>query len=402
MPPPNLIIRPQKGMVHRASYKTDVLSMWDGLENRIAVIGEPRDSYSMDVVLVSDEEVRRSRAEFFLNNDDDTWTARLPLWFEGLAVLNDITGTAVDVDSTFSDWPAAGLEVLVEQIGGDYFIDTIASPGTPGLTTIVLDNGPPAGTWPAGRCRIYPLVTVNLNEGLGFEKWPLNAGGYRIEATRTTFRSVFGTGASLTTFDGLNVLHKRPKVDSTTEEAYLVGVNVLDFGAVHTSTRSRTWPKVRRGHQYVVQSQADRQFFYKFLQAVRGRQKTFLLPTWVHDLLVAVQPTGASLRVKIPPVYQEAGFDYVSFFASEAHKRLQLEMTDGSILYREVSATLDNGDGTRSLTLDASVDTSGANPDVAMVSFLETVRLDSDVIETVWRWGEVRGELSLAAMVVQR
>ena len=70
-------------------------------------------------------------------------------------------------------------------------------------------------------------------------------------------------------------------------------------------------------------------------------------------------------------------------------------MSTGTILYRTISAAVDNLDGTQTLTMNASV-----TGTVVMCSLLETCRLDDDELRIVYT-GQ-RGDVQLQARVVQQ
>ena len=80
---------------------------------------------------------------------------------------------------------------------------------------------------------------------------------------------------------------------------------------------------------------------------------------------------------------------------SLAHRRLQIVKTDGTIQYVTVETLGDNGDGTLTLNLNATV-----TDTVEMISFLETCRLESDDVRV--RWTSFVFSSDIVARVVQQ
>jgi hypothetical protein len=392
--------RPENPVVHRVSYGTDVLKTWSGLENRVAWLDAPRDTYELSYFFPTEAEVRRWRTRLFVDLDQQ-W--QIPIWPEGLVVNQAITGTSVHVDTTNSDWAIATGPVFLENDNGDYYTANILSVASPGVGAVLtLDASPPGGTtWPANGCQIFALGTFILGDNPAFGRYPANAAVLRVVATRVDFRAVIGTGSTVATYDSLPVLAPQPTIPSgTAQEQFMSGAEVGDEGAKITSDVSWTFQDIRRELSFNIGRAADRQYLYKFLQTVLGRQGAFLLPTWGPDLLVSVQPTTTALRVTTSPVHTDAVNYVTDLFPSAAHRHLQLRMTDGSIIYRKVNSAVDNGDGTQTLTLDAAVDTSGANPDVSVISLLETCRLADD--EVTFTYKNQVGSAMLPCLVVQR
>ena len=89
-----------------------------------------------------------------------------------------------------------------------------------------------------------------------------------------------------------------------------------------SSARSVTaWPrsKIRRSHQWLVSTPAERQWWKRFLRTVRGRWKPFLLPTWRPDLTLFAQPGDGADVLLVREDYLD------EWFPSAAHRRLLIE-----------------------------------------------------------------------------
>ena len=67
---------------------------------------------------------------------------------------------------------------------------------------------------------------------------------------------------------------------------------------------------------------------------------------------------------------------------------LRIQLASGAVLYRRINASVDNGNGTETLTLDASLGVAVTPDQVAQVSFMGLCRSDSDQFELGWWRGD--------------
>lgn len=372
------------------TWRTDVLDSWDGDEHRLSLMGAPRESYQMDI-LIEDAELRRIRADLF--NTTGPGVHLIPRWEEGLTVTATPVSTVLNVPNTaLSDWMAVNQRVVVVGPTGDAYQALIVSFTS---TTITIDVSVPAGSYLGGATHVYPLAAVYFEAGPQVSRWRVNLGRWRMDARVAEFGYAFGTGATaLTTFDGVTVLTEQPLGNDTTDEAMEHQEEFFDFGATFTRKHAQLLGDIQRTHAFRIGDAATRQYWKSFLTSVNGRQGTFLLSTWHPDLVLDSQPIDDGFIV-----IDSSQVSYITkWYPSLAHKRLQFRMASGAVLYREVIDVTDNLDGTESLELDASVDT-GALGNVDFISFLETCRLGSDDVEFTWDITE--GHVTLPIVVVQ-
>jgi hypothetical protein len=368
-------------------FRTNVLTAWDGSEQRIATHGRSRDSYDGSFFL-PDTDTRYIRS---LLSRQPASTVELPMPHEAVAAVAAVTTGTIVVDTDYVDWAAIGRRVYVLGPAGDAYTATIS--GVDG-DTLNLDSSPPVGgSFPAGATHVYPVETVYLNEGQTLSRWPVNAARWSFAARASVFRALVGTGAELTMHYGLPVLHLRPRASGRGEEQVASGVEIVDQGGTFTATTGWSRSAHRRTHESLVTTPAERQWWKLFLAATRGRWKSFLCPTWQDDLPLYSQPSNGD-------GFLQTTEDYLAeWWPSLAHRQLQIEYADGSVSYRAVVSAADDDDAYQTLTLGAAL------PDplpaaVRRVSFLETCRLDTDEpsIEYGAGW---RGRIQLPIVTVQ-
>jgi hypothetical protein len=202
-----------------------------------------------------------------------------------------------------------------------------------------------------------------------------------------------GTGASLTTYAGDGT--SRPVWDryldneSTNTDGVHAMTQILDHGgipyALGTADEADWFRAVtlRAGLDGI-----DWQWFKKLIASVKGRQKAFWLPTWRDDLTFVSKGAGTIT------VSTADGSDFDAWWPHQ-REHIQILESNGSVTYAKITGAVDNGNGTRTLTIGMTLATSA----VAMVSWLELCRFESDQYEIPF--SDSGFEFSAVARVVQ-
>lgn len=199
-----------------------------------------------------------------------------------------------------------------------------------------------------------------------------------------------GTGATLTTYSGDGatrpVWDREINIDSTVSDGIHAMNMILDYGGKPQPVRladKADWYRAVRidgGDHY------DYQWLKLFMATARGNSGKFWLPTWRDDF-VYVSHAGTSLDI-------DSADDFNAWWPAQ-RQDLQIEQADGTIAYVRVTEAVDNGDGTRTLTLSASLSGSA----VTRIGWLELCRFENaDEYDTVH--GPNGFEMTLTARVV--
>lgn len=383
-------------VTHTTTWRTDVLKSLSGKEERICLLDRPREAVEMEIVF-TDDEARAARGSIFAN----AMTAHeVPLRFEAVA-LQTAAQAASDlvVDSTLCDWVAVGQRVMVENAAGDWYDSQISAidATTPAATLVTLADDPTVGVdFLAWVSHLMPLLSVHLDPDQAHARRremgvadDATEARWSVRGQAPAFRATWGTGASLTTFDGLTVLDAAPLGDGLVQELAASGATILDSGGVVGKERTWTESRIRRAHDFEAATAAERQWWKLFLYTVRGQWQPFLLPTWRPDLPVT---TGIA-----------AGGDTIDVTSTElidslAHTRVQVAYASGTIDYHEIVTATDNLDGTHAIEFTPVF---AENVDATtVISWLELVRLADDGV--AWEWQEgLTASLSLAFWTIQ-
>lgn len=390
----------------RLSWRTGILKTYSGLESRVCYRKNPRESWLILYAVDLELDRRDLRLALF---DDPVSAWYIPLKTYSVPSQDDVTIGLVTIDSTYADWVVANQKVYVE--GDDpededsAFLTTITGVGgTTSARVLVLADAPPVGgTFSAGLTRVSPVYSVLLEDAQATARAApagsaieaalrdVGAGTWQMQGTSAAYRTTWGTGsAALTSHDGYYVMDRRPVVEADPEEQFLTELRRFDLGGVVTQQWSKASADIRRSHLLQFTGDAERQWLIKFLTSVYGPQVAFLLPTWQPDLDLVAQPAGGTTL----DVYRTPG--YQTWFASAAHKHLQLLKEDGSVEYLKATACVDNMDGTETITVSTTI----GGGDVERVSLLELARIADDVVDLLHVGDRVESELR--ALVVQR
>lgn len=369
---------PDIGLHRTWKWETDLMTMVDGTEQRIAHYDYPIESF--DAVFILDAaQVIQLRALLF-NAPSSTFL--FPDRPESMLVVADVTSTTVDIgDATLVDWWVTGQRVMLEGVDGSQhasYVVTIVD-----AVATIHDAVP--DTYLAGTTRIMPLIAIALPDG---QKTALNlvaAGSWAFTARALAPAALasggptIGAGGAIATYDDLILFdrHQALASDDLTEQTNQGGLQVIDYGAAVEVTSLRTLSTIQRSHTFTFDSDGERQWWKAFLAACRGRQVSFLLPTWHEDLVVHTQPTSTALVVEANDV---VGNYVTDWWPSRAHRWIRCAMTDGSVLVRRITAAVDNLDGTLGLTLDVAIDTASSAPDIVRIEFLQRCRLADDAV----------------------
>lgn len=382
------IVAADDGATITYSWPSVVRAMWSGTETRASLARTPRQKFDFSSML-TDAQLRELRATLAaIGADAPTFLLGLP--HEELHVVSS-TSSSITVQSlALCDWAVAGQRVVVIGRDGETKAATWISTSPIGATIPV---GSDVSATAIEGARIMPAVAVKLEADIGFDHERVNLTRLSLTAWATQpgygATTAFGTGATVTTHDGIPVWD-RGNVTQRAQQPALTATQLIDQGlgvdamALHADNPTGWGRSIR----FESSDEAEWQWLKAFLMAVRGRSTAFLAPTGRPDLVPVGDASTGFLTI--------SGSDYTGkWWPSLAHRRVHLVKADGTSAFRTVVASVDNGGGTHTLTLASAL-----AGELERVELLETVRLDSDEAAIVCTSGS--REASLDARVVQQ
>lgn len=351
---------PQEAVVESLEWKTDILRA-KAREQRIALRQEPRQAFSF-THFMEPSQATRGRAMAV------GWAHRqfgVPVWPDATYVGTVPEGTmSLQVDTSIADY-REGETALVWKSDTEYSAVGIASVSS---GTVTFKN--PISTTLVGAF-VMPLRYARAG------MFKMEKGGNGLIRTSVDFNVLYnkdlGASIGLPTLEGLEVLtdlmFKVGSFDETIEKKVTTIDNGFGFvvaDALYSNTDQTfmvSWDFTNRVDQWRVR---------RWLHSLKGKQKTFWLPTTHNDLTLVLDAPDASQQ---SIVVKSIG--YALYYSDHA---LRIKRKSGVVTYHKVTGgTTDGVNDTLSFT--AAIGTPVLRNDVESICFMHKVRLDSDRVE---------------------
>jgi hypothetical protein len=118
----------------------------------------------------------------------------------------------------------------------------------------------------------------------------------------------------------------------------------------------------------------------QLLYALRGRQRSFWMPTYREDF-VLTDPVGSTSTTLL---MEQVGYErYID--TSEPLGDIAIYLLDGSVFFREVTDVQPGVGDTEQFTIDSSLGVAVDPTDILRISYLVRSRLDSDSVSIIHR-----------------
>ncbi|MFN3953338.1 MAG: hypothetical protein ACK4LQ_02725 [Pararhodobacter sp.] len=362
-------------------WRTDVLQSRAG-EQRIALRPRPREivtfRHRLDALGMA-RAAELARAGFA-----GDWS--VPLWHMALQPGADLVQGATEIpfDTAVSDFRAGDLTGIAVD-GCDAAVLEIATVQTDRLILaepLVLQL--PAMTVAARRITVAPIRTGVLTSAIEIAR--RRQGDGTVTASFLLRDAPDLTAPTLPTYLGRPVqtdpsLVRRPLTASLRRTVEYVDNG---FGPVVVEPMRNMFER-SEAITLKAQGAAGRYALRRWLYSLRGRQASFWLPTWGHELQLRTPMTSGSVLMRVAPV---ADLD------SYIGRRVMFEMP-GALRFRTITAAIEDGFDHR-LTISSNL--GEAVPVGTKVHFLTAVRSDTDRIEI--RQGPVASEVTLPVVEV--
>jgi len=357
------------GVTERLRWLTDVLTAYDGSEQRVRL----RDQARCDLeytTLVGAQDARRRDAITL------GWGARLyclPLWFEAesLSQPHNAGESRVTVtQALLKEYREDGLVVFWRDAGRNEagVIQAIAG------NTLLLQQ-PLGRSYPAG-ARVMPGVlarlvgettTTYLTDAVAVS--PVR---FEVEGHRDRAPAEIGP-----IWQGYAVLDARPDRTTDVTDTASRALSILD---THTGVLSvddtRLLPVIRRTYAWLLVGRAELARWKQWAAARAGRLQSLWLPRFTDDLDVVlnVSPGDTALRVA-----NTGSARYVGTHPLRA--ALRIELNNGPVFHRRVTGVTELDETTEAVGLDSALGLSLLPTDFRRVMWMSLARLDADTLE---------------------
>jgi hypothetical protein len=246
----------------------------------------------------------------------------------------------------------------------------------------VTTSSPTQFDWTAGPgTRVMPVLLCRLPDKVDVRRHTSE-----IDQIDLTFIGEAGQPApapttSPTQYKGFDVLEVPPNwADAPLTRSYKRSMVTIDpkIGPIEVIDKGGT-AIVSQEFPWWLDTHPNITLWRAFILRRFGQLNPFWIPTWDQDLVLFqdVLSTDSGIRIK-------SEFYTRFLFPTPSRRHIALIPMDGtSIVYRKVTASTDNGDGTENLTLD-SLPGKNFPKATTMISFLTFARLADDNVTIKW------------------
>lgn len=385
-----LALRPELPYVEFLEFLTDVIPHVDGTEQRHSLRAYPRQLFEWELLVEEGPEAAR------LDNILFDWQPRIfgvPQWHE----MTSTTAAAIVGATTFTvrstadaDYRVGGL-VLV--YSGDAVYDVLELVSLTS-TTVTTASGA-LNAYPVGSI-VAPLRTGVIDRQIDGARHPVNAQFRRVRIVVEDNAADLASTAGFPSLLGKVLLSDANIVRGTFPEVLERAVTVLD-GATGRFVQDSNWDRSRRVSQktFLCRSQAQLWNVRRLLHALRGRQISFYLPTFARDLLPTANLASGQNTLQVAHV------GYTQFVRARQPKNLiQILRTDGTTLTRGIASSSVLDASNETLVVDSAWGSTITPAQISRVSYIEKVRLESDVIRIDHSIGDRISRVSSPVKVV--
>jgi len=382
-------MRPDPPVTEAWDWLTDIITGYDGSEQRISLRKSPRRSTTYEIGLENEDDRRRQYNRWFKN-----LATRLvfPYYqYSSRVTQTSLIGASnVYFDTTITDVRAGGYIVVLNEETETGALVKILSV----FDTYIVSDSPLQFNITAGSIAA-PAYSSRIANQTGYD-WFQVHGRLKVEAQVLDIQEEFsrpGSVAVIETLNGLPILTERPvATDGPSSDRFDINYEIIDSQTGLLDIKA-SWPHpyITFLRRFAVRRHAEpikMDYWRDFLDIVRGQWKAFYFPSWLEDLVVIEPPTAASNSLR---VYSD---DYVAaYFPYETYKQIQIELRDGRLLHRTVLTAVNDVPGENTLSLSVAFGTDPEDLDIVKVSFLNLVRLGTDRVNLLHR--HLRTEIEL-------
>jgi len=398
---------PQREIVERLEWLTDVLRKADGSEQRFSLRTDPRQKVNYEILLDNGiDDINNVRNLLF------DWTTRVfgvPLWWDEQAlradvVINDLTVFIRDNGLRYSDFRVGGLAMVYQEFDDGTFqtdvleiasIQTeLASPEATAssitFATPILNNydGNVATIVPVLPGILVDNAKQSTTRNSDLVSYKLN---FEMLDNLNSYSGVdVAWYAELPDFDGKNalVIEDKNMIENELSEIISQVRQRIDFG-IGRVTQLTQETKGRRSapFQWKVEDDSFAWQLRALLAHLRGKWQAVWLPTWRNDFIVNTNIGNGSINIDV----DNHGFArYVG--ATQKWAGLRLEKTDGSLSYHRITNSAEIDATTERLTIEPATSFAATVAEVSRVDLMVLSRQNTDSITIVHSWNDAQSD----------
>lgn len=316
---------PDSGVVENLTWKTDILTSYNGTEQRLSLIEEPRISMTATFFLTEDQQITLGRE---IDARIKTVTV-VPQWQYSarLTIGTGAGGTRIYFDKTVMSLNDGQYVSLIDLRTKEIYDYTIANVETDGVTLnetleVSVDNN----------FIVMPAILATVKSNTS--RWNTITGDATLEFDSHEEPTFVGEGnsATLTTLGGIPVVTETFLSGRSDSRVY--DFEILDNEIGKREYRSRdAFARIVGDRTFVFErysSPEKMEWWRLFLNTAKGAWKPIYISTQLSDFITPNNSTADDDFILI---------DDLNYVYSEAFGAIEIEYGDGSVSYH----TIDNG-----------------------------------------------------------
>lgn len=358
------------GILERYSWLTDIITTYDGGEQRVKLISEPRREIEAHLQAVGLTHIQ------MLESMLAGWQARafsLPFWPDYYRLTADLPQGSTQltgIDTTDSEFYVGGTMMFW---ANEYESETveIAAMTTTSLTFAL----PTQGVWPTGT-KYYSCKFAMIQQQQQITRPTRHV--LDMKAKLIVTDNAGGTAADYpTVYGGYGVLDYVPNEVEPVEEEYIRSLRVLDPKTYKPAYEDPIgYTSHVRKVSFLAENRTKRRKLKQWLYAREGRYRPFWMPSWNHDFTMTRVITDAAQAIYI----KWCGYKrYVNL--SVGRNYLMVETVTGAKYYRKIVGCNEESVTEEVLNIDAPLGVTLSPSQIKRISYLNLARLESDTVE---------------------
>ncbi len=374
-----ILFEPQKEIVEALDFKTDVLEAYSGKETRIRTRLRPRQLMDMEYLLIDPIE-RQSFRNHIIGHPGKSFA--VPVWFFHRPLLQDVAqgASTIFVDTTSADFRDSTADiqslVILYRSSSDFEIVQVAVGGlAAGQITLEL---PTQQAHNAINTSVVPLQVMLPKDPINWAETGEGVLRAKIKWLSEDVTDLAADDGDLTLFNGIPVLTGFNYIDTSLDESVTSGYELFDNQTgVFVALQRRDTVQLQTVKGFETQTAEDSWDLRKLLYALRGKQRSFYLPSWRSDF-TAVSTIGSG-----DGVITVANADHSRFFdGAEPFAAIMVLLRDGTQFFRNITDIVSGpGPDQEQISIDTSLGQTVTVAEIRHISYLMKSRLGSDRIK---------------------
>lgn len=348
-------------------YKTDILTSYNKKEQRRSLMTHPRRRISYSA---------NPRREILteLRNTIHGWHDKefsMPLWWQSTTLSKPIASGSnkITVQDSLLEFVKGGLVVLWRD--GSY-TDTLMIDSVDG--NVITTESLISKNFQVGD-RVFPAARMRLSQEALLNALTSRVGAIDVEMTGD-FRGIPmpEQAPSAIKINGVEVLDKKPNWVNTPTERYAAVIDTVDYGYGLEQVYNRGVPSLaQRELTFVAKTPSEITWWRAFIHRQRGALKSFFVPSYTNDAIVAFDIVENSHLMTI------RGESLANIVNASKDRKYMRIVTKSKTYYRTIDNVKLNGENS-TITFTEAFDANIPIGNIIEVNFMQRMRFAGDDI----------------------